>query len=171
MEVMEAIRTRKSIRGYEDKPVPEEKLNRVLEAARLSPSASNRQPRKFVVVRDSEVRARLAEATGGQASVTEAPVVIVAVATMPDYVMRCEVPSYPVDLAIAVDHMTLAAIDEGLVTCWIGGFNQQMAREAVGVPEKYKVVALLPLGFPRTAGNTKTRKALEEIICYETFKE
>ena len=72
MEVMEAIRTRKSIRGYEDKPVPEEKINKVLEAAWLSPSASNRQPRKFVVVRDGEVRARLAEPAGGRAAITEA---------------------------------------------------------------------------------------------------
>ena len=171
MEVMEAIETRKSIRGYEDKPVPEEKLNKVLEAARLSPSAGNRQYRKFVVVRDSKLRAKLAEATGGQAFIAEAPVVIVAVTTMPDNIMRCDVPSYPVDLAIAVDHMTLAAVEEGLGTCWICGFSQQKAMEAVGVPEKYKVVALLPLGFPRIEGKDKTRKTLEEMVCYETFKE
>jgi len=171
MEVMEAIETRKSIRSYEDKPVPVEKLNKVLEAARLSPSASNRQPRRFVVVRDSGIRARLAEATGGQTSITEAPVVIVAVATMPDYIMRCEVPSYPVDMAIAIDHMTLAAVDEGLGTCWIGSFSQQKAKEAVGIPGKYKIVALLSLGFPRTLGNPKARKTFEELVCYETFKE
>jgi nitroreductase len=107
MELMEAIAKRESVRSYEDRPVPEEKLLKVLEAARLAPSASNRQRYKFIVVRDAERRRQLSRATGGQRHVAQAPVVIAAVSTMPEYVMRCEVPAYPVDLAIAVDHMTL----------------------------------------------------------------
>jgi len=85
--------------------------------------------------------------------------------------MPCGVSSYPVDLAIAVDHMTLAAVDEGLGTCWIGAFSQQRVREILGIPEKYRVVVLLPLGFPRREREMKVRKALGEIICYETFKQ
>lgn len=171
MELMEVISRRESVRSYEDRPVPEEKLLKVLEAARLAPSASNRQRCKFIVVRDEKRRKELSVATGGQAHVAGAPVVIAAVSTMPEYVMRCEVPAYAVDLAIAVDHMTLAAADEGLGTCWIGAFSQEEARAVLGVPDNYKVVILLPLGFPRQDRREKTRKSLDEIVCYEAFKE
>ncbi|MFC1915974.1 nitroreductase family protein [Chloroflexota bacterium] len=171
MELKEAIRKRQSVRDYEDKPVPEEKLRNVLEAARLAPSSSNRQPWKFIVVKDSERRQALARAANNQAFVGEAPVIIAAVATNPEEVMACGVPRYAVNLAIAVDHMTLAAADEGLGTCWIGSFSQQEVREILGIPEKYKVVTIFPLGFPRREKETKKRKSLEEIVCYETFKE
>jgi nitroreductase len=171
MEVSEAIRKRQSIRAYEDKPVPEEKLNRVLEAARLAPSASNRQNWKFVVVKDAQRRRELGMAASGQSFVGEAPVIIAAVATEPKGIMTCEVPRYAVDLAIAVEHIALAAVEEGLGTCWIGAFSQKKVREILGVPEEYKVVTVLPLGFPRREGGTKVRKSLQEIVCYETFTE
>lgn len=171
MELQDVIRKRQSIRDYEDKPVPEEKLRKVLEAARLAPSAGNGQHWKFIVVRDEKLRQQLSQAANGQAHVAKAPVVIAAVALLPDYVMKCGVPSHAVDLAIAVDHMTLAAADEGLGTCWIGLFSQEEARKILKIPEKYKIVTLLPLGFPRQAGRPKTRKSLDEIVCYETFKE
>jgi len=171
MELKEAIRKRQSVRGYEDKPIPEEKLINVLEAARLAPSGSNRQPWKFVVVKDRKRRQELARAADGQTFVGEAPVVIVAVATNVESIMSCGVPGYAVDLAIAADHMTLAAADEGLGTCWIGAFSQQRVREILGIPEKHRVVTLLPLGFPKREKEIKARKALNEIVCYETFKE
>ena len=171
MELKEAIKQRRSVRDYKDIPVPEDKLLKVLEAARLAPSGSNRQPWKFVVVKDSKTRQKLAKAAMEQTWIATAPVVIAAVATMPDLMMICEVPDYPVDLAIAVDHMTLAAADEGLGTCWIGAFSQHKVHDILGIPEKYQVVALLPLGFPKQPASPKTRKSLNEIICYETFKE
>ena len=171
MELKEAIRKRQSIRDYDDKPVPEEKLKRVLEAARLAPSANNRQPWRFVVVKERKRRQELAQAANGQTFISEAPIVIAAVATNVEHIMTCGVPSYAVDLAIAVDHITLAAVDEELGTCWIGAFSQQRVREILGIPAKYRVVTLLPLGFPRREKEIKVRKALEEIVCYETFKE
>jgi nitroreductase len=169
MELKDAIIKRKSIRGYEDTPVPEEKLNAVLEAARMAPSGANRQPWKFVVVRDAEKRKELGTAAGGQGHVAGAPVVIAAVGTMPENMMMCEVPGYPVDLAIAIDHMTLAAVDEGLGTCWIGAFKQDRARHILNVPDTCKIVALLTLGFPKDQGRPKDRKALNEIVCYDTY--
>ncbi|MFC2017307.1 nitroreductase family protein [Chloroflexota bacterium] len=171
MELMEAIKKRQSIRDYEDRPVPEDKLRNVLEAARLAPSASNRQRWKFVVVRESERRRKLYRATGGQTHIANAPVVIAATATMPEYVMRSGVPAHLVDLAIAVDHMTLAAVEQELGTCWIGGFDQEDVKDILKIPENYRVVALLTLGFPRATGKAKIRKPLEEIVCYETFEE
>ena len=171
MELKDAIRKRESVRDYEDKPVPEEKLLKVLEAARLAPSASNRQEWRFIVVREAKKRRELSQAAGGQPHLAAAPVVIAAVATMPEYVMSCGVPAYAVDLAIAVDHMTLAAVEEGLGTCWIGAFSQEKAREILNVPENYRVVTIMPLGFPKQTGRPKIRKSLDEIVCYETFKE
>lgn len=170
MELKEAIRQRNSIRGYENRQVPEDKLNAVLEAARLAPSGANRQPWKFVVVRDVEKRKTLAAASGGQAHVAGAPVIIAAVATMPENMMMCEVPGYPVDLAIAVDHMTLAAVDEGLGTCWIGAFKQDAAARVLQVPASCKIVALLTLGYPADKGRPKERKSMDEIVCYDTYK-
>ena len=171
MKLKEAVKNRSSIREYEDKPVPENKLYNVLEAARLAPSGANRQNWKFVVVRDPLKRQALSKASGGQPHVAQASVVIAAVSTMPEGLMRCGVPGYAVDLAIAVDHMTLAAVDEGLGTCWIGAFTQEAAREILNIPAKYTIVSLLTLGFPKQPGRPKNRKALDEIICYETFKE
>lgn len=171
MELKEAIAKRNSIRAYKDTPVPEEKLNAVLEAARLAPSGANKQEWKFVVVRNEEKKQDLAKATGGQAHVSQAPVVIAAVATETDFLMRCDVPAYPVDLAIAIDHMTLAAVDEGLGTCWIGAFSQEKAMDILRIPDNCRIVSLLTLGYPAEEGRPKTRKSLEEIVCYDSFRD
>jgi nitroreductase len=171
MEVKEAIEKRNSIRAYEDKPVPKELLLKVLEAARLAPSGRNSQAWKFIVVRDDERRQALGRATGGQPHVHTAPVIIAAVATEPEYVMPCGILAYPVDLAIAIDHMTLAAVDLGLGTCWIGAFSQEKVKSILEVPEKLKVVSLLTLGYPGETGRPKMRKTLEEIVCYDRYEE
>ncbi len=159
MDVFEAITTRQSIREYREIPVPEDKLDRVLEAGRMAPSGGNRQEMKFVVVRDPERRRKLAEASGGQRHVAQAPVVIAAVATEPKRVMMCGVPAYPVDVAIAIDHMTLAATEVGLGTCWIGAFVQDAVRSALDIPGSCEVVSLLTLGFRGRRGKAQGQKA------------
>ncbi|MCD6471746.1 nitroreductase family protein [Candidatus Aerophobetes bacterium] len=171
MEVKQAIQERRSVRSYEKREVPEEKIKRVLEAARLAPSASNRQLWKFIVVRDQKRRRELAQAASNQNFIAEASVVIAAVGLNPSHIMHCGVPSYAVDLAIAVDHMTLIAVEENLGTCWIGDFSQEEVKEILNIPEKYKVVALLPLGYPADKPKVKSRRSLKEIVCYETFIE
>ena len=171
MDVHEAIKNRRSVRAYKPDPIPEESLEKVLEAARLAPSAHNDQDWKFIVVKDSEKRKQLAEAARSQSFIAEAPVVIVAVALNPERVMSCEVPAYAINLTIAIDHMTLQACEQGLGTCWIGAFSQEQVKKILNIPDQYKVVALLPLGFPADSPKPKTRKGLEEIICYENFNE
>lgn len=171
MKVSEAIKKRRSVRAYKPDPVPEESLNKVLEAGRLAPSAHNAQERKFIVVKSSQKRKELATAANYQNFLGEAPIVIVAVALNPEEIMGSGVPTYPIDLAIAVDHMTLQAHEEGLGTCWIGSFSQSEVKRILNIPEKYKVVTLFPLGFPADSPKTKTRKDLKEIICYESFRE
>jgi len=170
MEFEEVIKKRRSIRSYEEKPVPQKVLLKILEAARLAPSAKNRQPWKFIVVKDKEKRKRIAEASYYQNFIAEAPIVIVAVALEPDYIMSCGVPAYPVDLAIAVEHICLAACNEGLGTCWIGAFDQEKVKKILEIPEKYKVVALTPLGYPKHVPPPRPRKRLKDIVTFDKFE-
>ena len=169
MELMEAIRTRRSVRSYLDREVEEEKLGRVLEAARLAPSASNRQNWMFVVVKDPATRRKLSEAARGQSFVAEAPVVIAACGTETNYIMTCGQAAYTVDVTIAVDHMTLAAAAEGLGTCWIGAFYEDQVKEILGIPRDVRVVALLPLGYPAKVPQPTPRKSLGEITAQERW--
>jgi len=170
MTVMDAIRTRKSVRSYLDKAVEDDKLKLVLEAGMLAPSASNRQEWRFVVVREREARKKLAEAAGGQAFVGEAPVLIVACAETNGHVMMCGQQCYPIDVAIALDHMTLAAVAVGLGTCWIGMFDEKKVKQILHIPEELRVVELLPLGYPADpAAVAKKRLPLSEIVRYERW--
>ena len=169
MDVYEAIQKRFSVRAYQDRPVAEGILRRVLDAGRLAPSGSNTQPWKFVVVRDAERRQALCKAAKDQAFVAQAPVVIGVVGTAPEKVMSCGIPGDPVNCAIAIDHMTLAAVAEGLGTCWIGHFDQDAARSALSVPPGAKIIELLPIGYPAGAPSAKSRKSAEEVICYNKF--
>ena len=169
MPIYEAIPTRRSVRAYQDKAVPEDVLSHLLEAARWAPSARNLQPWKLVVVRDPQVRRDLAAAANEQMFLAQAPVIIAAVGLNPGHVMSCDVPSYAVDAAIAVDHITLAAAAEGLGTCWIGAYSQDRVREILGIPDTHKVVVLLPMGYPADEPLPRTRKPMEELVCYDRF--
>ena len=169
MNVYEAIKTRRSVRSYQDKPIPEEVLTRILEAGRMAPSGGNRQPWKFVVVTDKETRKRLGKAANNQHFVGEAPVIIAAVGLNSKKIMSCGIPADPVDVAVAIDHMTLAAVEEGLGTCWIGAFSQEKVCKILKIPSSFKVIELLPLGYPADSPGPKVRKSLEEIVCQEKF--
>jgi nitroreductase len=166
MNLMQTIRTRRSIRNFLDRQVEEEKLLAVLEAGRLAPSAKNMQDWRFVVVRDSATRQKLAEAARDQQFVARAPVVIAACGTS-DLVMTCGQPAYAIDVAIAVDHMTLAAAALDLGTCWIGAFYEERVKAILGVPQEIRVVALLPLGYPAEEPGPRPRKSLDEVIAWE----
>ena len=167
MDVLEAIKKRRSVRNYLDKPIEEEKLNAVLEAGRLAPSASNRQEWRFVVVKDSEVRRKLGEAANEQIFVGEAPVVIVACAVTDGHVMSCGQLSYPIDVAIALDHISLAAVEYSLGTCWIGSFNERKVKEILGIPKEVRVVELMSIGYPATqAMEDKNRLPFNKIVKY-----
>lgn len=170
MDVYDSIHIRKSVRSYLDKPVEKEKLDRVLNAVRLAPSAGNRQEWRFVVVADPEKRRRLAEEAAGQRFIAEAPIVIAACAETDGKIMRCGQACYPIDMAIAIDHLTLAAVAEGLGTCWIGSFDPDTVRQILGIPKEIVVVELLPLGYPKDPEPVaKSRLPLETIVRYEKW--
>jgi nitroreductase len=160
-----AIKSRYSVRSYLNKPVEQGKLDRILEAARLAPSGSNRQPWKFVVVREAEARKKLVPVCSDQEFVGQAPVVIAGVGLMPDRVMSCGVPGDPVDVAIALEHVALAATAEGLGTCWIGSFHQDQIRTLLGIPANAKVIEVMTLGYPADHPRPKTRKPMKELVC------
>ncbi len=170
MDVRKAIQLRRSIRSYESLDVEEEKLFRVLDAGRLSPSAGNRQERRFVIVSDARKRKALSEAANNQPFVAQAPVVIAACSVETEYVMKCGQPAYPIDTAIAVDHMTLQAVEEGLGTCWIGAFDEKKAKEILNIPDNVRIVQLLTLGYPSAEPHPTSRKSLDEIVMREKWE-
>jgi nitroreductase len=170
MDVFEVIRKRRSIRSYKDLEVEEEKLLKILEAAREAPSASNRQEWRFVVVRDKETKKKLCKAAKGQRFVEEAPVVIACCAETDNHIMSCGQLCYPIDVAIAIDHMTLAAIELGLGTCWIGAFYEEEVKKILDIPHQVRVVELLTLGYPQEEPTSpKERLPLQDIIFLEEW--
>ena len=166
MEFNDLIRKRKSIRKYDtSKPVSDALVTKLLDAARLAPSACNLQPWHFIVVRDNNVKEKLKEAYGREWFYT-APVIIVGcVDTSVSWKRSFDKADYSqVDLIIAFEHLLLAAANEGLGTCWVGAFNPVVAKKVLGVPENVNIVAMTPVGFPAEDPAAKPRKELSEII-------
>lgn len=144
MELYDALRARRSVRSFEEKQVPREVLGRLLEAARQAPSANNLMPWRFVVVTDSRIRTAIAESGIYGKFLARTPVAIAAIgneAAAPKW--------YAVDTAIALEHIALAAVAEGLGSCWIGSFDEKTVMELLAVPEGQRVVAILALGYPK----------------------
>ena len=168
MDVLSAIQRRRSIRKYSNKSVEDGKLLKILEAARLAPSARNRQNWKFIIVKDSKIRKELTEAIG-QPFVGEAPIILVCCGTEPGSFMRCGQPRYTVDLSIATAYMILEAYEQGLGTCWLGSFDEGMVKKVLDIPENVRVVAITPLGYPEESPLQKPRKRLNEIISYGKY--
>ncbi len=172
MDLMDAIRTRRSIRRYKPAPVPESVLKEVLNAARLAPSADNAQPWKMVVVRDEQIKVRLAAASNGQKFIAQAPLVLVACG-LPDEAFQTVggyMSSHVMDATIALDHLTLAAHALGLGTCWIAWFKEDKVREILGIPEDVRVIALTPLGYPDETPDKTPRKNIEELVTFEKYQ-
>jgi len=170
MDVSTAISQRCSVRAYKATDVEENKLKKILEAGRLSPSANNWQDWKFIVVRNKETRKKLAKAAFGQSFIGEAPVVIVACGTEPKAMLACGQPAHTVDVSIAFAYMILQAYELGLGTCWIGAFSEEEAKKILSIPEHIRVVAMTPLGYPDQPPWQKSRKTLDQIVCYEKYE-
>ena len=172
MDVYEAIRKRLSIRKYKPDDVPQETIESLLEAMRLAPSGKNGQPWKFIVIRDAELRQKLVPACKGQKFVGEAPVVICACG----FEEKCYQKmggywkSYPVDIGVAFAHLSLAAVAEGLGTCWIGAFYEAQVKEILGIPADMRVTSMMTLGYPAESPAARPRKKLEDVIVYDGWK-
>ncbi|MBL7126955.1 MAG: nitroreductase family protein [Dehalococcoidales bacterium] len=179
MEVLEAIRTRRSIRKYKSKPVEEKTLATVLEAARQAPSWANTQCWRFVVVRDGATKSKLSdtlsETNPARDAVCNAPLVIVACAEMGRAGYKSgEVTTdkgdwFMFDVALAMQNLVLAAHSLGLGTVYVGLFDAKKAASILSVPEGYCAVAITPLGYPDEIKEARSRKELDEIVHYDKW--
>ncbi len=171
MNIYELIKKRKSIRSYQSKSIEKEKLDRILEAGRLAPSAKNSQAWKFIVTGNSEIKKDLIKACRGQKFIAEADKIItVCVDEGGTYLEQGNyMGAFAVDGAIALQQMILAATEEGLGTCWIGAFYEDKVKKVLNIPDKYRVVGLTPLGYPAGSGRDRDRKPLSEIVCQEKW--
>jgi len=168
MDVMEAIAARYSCRQYQDRPIGQEALNRILEAARLAPSAKNLQDWRFVVVTDPAAKTALAQAANNQMFIAKAGAIIVA-CSVSRHVMRCGQPVAPIDVAIALEHICLEATELGLATCWIGSFYPDKVRPIVAIPPDVQVIELLAIGHPADKPKPRERLPMNQIACMERW--
>ncbi|NLA10712.1 MAG: nitroreductase [Firmicutes bacterium] len=173
MDLYEALEGRRSIRRYTGDPVPDEALPKLLNAARIAPSWSNKQCWSFIVVRDQSRKEKLAASMPAdnpcRRAIAEAPVVIVLCAD-PEASGRPDGKEYYLlDAGLAMQQLMLAAHAEGLGSCWVAWFDEAAAREACRVPEPYRVVALTPLGVPARTPLPRPRKKIEEIVFSEEW--
>ena len=171
MDVFEAIQERRSIRSYQDKPVEREKMEKILEAGRLAPSAKNLEPWHFIAVTDAAKRKALSGGTWAK-FLAQAPLVIVACGdkkASPDW--------YAIDVALAVENMVLTAVSEGLGTCCVGSFNEKDTAKELKVPDNFEVLVMLAVGYPgdhidlssKLLNLVRTRKSLSEVASEEEF--
>ena len=171
MDLWTAMNTRRSVRAFQPTEVSPDTVTRLLEAAIRAPSAGNRQPWHFIVVRRKEVRQHLAEAAYGQDSVAQAPVVI-AVCAEPErsatrYGTRGKELYCLQDTAAATEHILLAATALGLGSCWVGAFDEKAAAQALGLPARLRPVAMVPIGQAmeqRVAASD--RRPLSEVVSF-----
>ena len=161
MDFEDVLLKRRSIRKYKDTPVPKEKILKILEAARIAPSASHKQPWHFIVVEEKETIKQLAKSEWA----AKAPVMIVGLADQeasPNWCIN--------DLGIAFEHVALAATNLGLGTCWMGQTGREdLIRRLLGVPEYLRPVAVMTIGVPDEIPVPKERKSLDSIVSWGKF--
>jgi nitroreductase len=170
MNFLELVASRGSIRGYRSDPVEADKLQAVLEAARMAPTAHNNQPFRLIVIQTTGREEELSQIYG-RPWFTQAPMVVCIVGIPEEgWVRDYDGKNYfEVDVAIAMDHLVLAAHSLGLGTCWIAAFDPQAAREVLELPDEVVPMAFTPLGYPDKAPREKVRKSKDELIRYEKW--
>jgi nitroreductase len=165
MSLIDFILTRRSIRRYEKKDVPEEVLAQIFETGRQAPSAANKQPIHFVIVKDNEIKKELSKGLFNR-FVKDAPVVIVGCADVNSLLTG---KWAIVDATISMQNMVIASWTLGVGSCWLGDFDEKQVKELLRVPDKWKVVALVTLGYPDEQPKQKKKKSFEEMFSYNTF--
>ncbi len=171
MELEEAIRRRRSVRSYQDKPVEDEKIEKILEAAHWAPSAGNLQSVEYIVVKDRETKERLSHASYGQAQPSDAPVNIVVCCNfskIAHYGGRGKDLYSLQESGACIQNLMLTAHSLGLGTCWVGAFSEEKAREVLGVPENVRPVGIITLGYPNESPRS-SRMNLKSIVFREKY--
>jgi len=165
MDFYDVIRARRSIRAYKDTPVERETVDRILEAGRLAPSWCNRQCWRYIVVSDPQQRAMLGELIDNpsRACYENAPYALVLCADPSDSGVSNGKEYYLVDCGISMEHVVLAATNEGLATCWVGAFAEYPVRNLLGIPQDVKIVAITPLGYADEDPEPRPRMPIEKM--------
>jgi nitroreductase len=170
MDFLELVKKRRSVRNYLDKPVSDELLEKVLEAGRLAPSACNNQPQVFIVIKDPASRQKLANVYKREWFLRAPVLIAVCSDRSVSWKSADGRDSAAIDAAIALDHMTLAAAEIGLGTCWVCAFDSAEAKKALMLPDKIDPVAFCPLGYPGPeTPPPKNRKRLNDIVFRERY--
>jgi len=173
MDLLEAIKGRRSIRAFKNEEVSVEDVERLVDAARWAPSAGNIQPWEFIVVRKPEIKKALVEAALGQDFIKEASVVIIICAnenrSSERYGVRGKSLYCIQDTAAALQNIHLTAYSLGLGTCWIGAFNEAEARRILKIPQGIRPVAIVPVGYPAETARLPKKRPLDQIVHYEAF--
>jgi len=167
MSLIDSILSRRSIRKYEPRDIPEDILRQILEVGRQAPSAVNRQPIRFVIVNDHEIAKEFSSDLFNR-FIKDAPAVIVGCADVNSLLTG---KWAVVDATIAMQNMVIAAWTLGVGSCWIGAFNEKKVKEALKVPDKWRVVALITLGYPAEQPKPKKKKAFEELFNFNCFQK
>ena len=165
MDVIEAIKTRRSVRLFSDRDVEQEKLNRIADAGRLAPTARNEQRCRAVFIKDRKTVENIAKACDRYSWVATAPVII-AIYADNDRKMMCGQSSKTVDCSIAMSFMMLEATELGLGSVWMGHFDADAVKKAIGVPEEYILAAIMPVGYPADGGEPKEKLPREDFVRY-----
>jgi len=170
MEYSELIASRYSVRAYRPDPVEDEKLQVVLEAARLAPTAANCQPIQIIVMHTAGRKEEIGKIYRRPWFV-QAPIVIAVCAISSQAWVResDRFNARLIDAAIVADHLILEATNQGLGTCWIAAFNVEAARSVLGLPDEAEPVIFTPLGYPADQPGPKERKPLQELVRYERW--
>jgi nitroreductase len=169
MTVFEAIAKRFSCRAYVDKPIEKDKLDKIFEAARQAPSAKNLQDWRFVVVTDKKIKQQVADCTNQAETLGKASAIIAACSVCSE-TMRCGQKIAPIDVAIALEHIALAATELGLATCWIGSFDTEKVRHVLGIPKNVAIIELMSLGYPEEGRRQTARLPVQDIVCYDKWQ-
>lgn len=164
ISIIDSILSRRSIRKYEKKEIPPEILSQILEAGRNAPSAANKQPIHFIILKDQETKKKLS--TAFSRFLKDAPVVIVGCADVKALLTgRWAV----VDTTISMQNMVITAWTLGVGSCWIGSFNEKKTKKTLMIPDNWKVVALLTLGYPKENPKQRKKKTIEKMFSTNRF--
>ncbi|MEM3407738.1 MAG: nitroreductase family protein [Nitrososphaerota archaeon] len=173
MDVFEAIKSRRSIRAFQEKEIPEEFIEKILDSARWAPSAGNTQPWEFIIVKDKELKMKLAEAAYGQYFIVEAPLVIVVCTNIRKsssrYGSRGETLYSIQDAAAATQNILLSIHALGLGACWIGAFSEEKVSLILNIPKYVRPVAILPIGYPAEKPSPPSKRRIDEITFFEKY--
>ena len=164
MAFLELVKQRYSCRSYQEKSVEQEKLDYVMECVRFAPSAVNKQPWMFHVVKNEADKAKLQECYNREWFATAPMYIICSILHDEEWVRSDGKHHGDIDIAIAVEHLCLAATEQGLATCWVCNFDAQLCHQLLGLPENEEAAVLFPIGHPAVEAKEKSRKEIDEIV-------